>query len=320
MTKHKRKWRPPPGLIRLVDWLLAHSLFVVLKLARLLPTDTALNIGGWLTRSLGPFLREHHVAEENLAAAFPDLSGQQRKDILTRAWDNLGRTGAEYVFLDRIFDFDADNPDSGRFEVDGIKRFLAIRDSGKPAILFSAHLANWEILAVCAAAFDLDMTALFRPPNNAFVAERLDRVRRETMGKLVPSMTGAAIALGSALERGGRVGLLVDQFYHRGPALTFFGRKAQTNPLLGILARRFDCPVYGARTIRLAGGRFRLELFGPYDLPRDEGGEIDIDATMQMVTSIVEDWVREYPDQWLWMHRRWRGLSKNQKSRGRKPA
>ena len=293
-------------MVRQLDWLLAQVLFVLLKLARLLPTGAALDIGGWITRNLGPLLAEHRVAKNNLAVAFPEMSERQRQDILTGAWDNLGRTGAEYVFLDRIFDFDPEAPGSGRFEVDGIDQFLAIRDSGKPAILFSAHLANWEILAICAAAYDLDMTALFRPPNNAFVAERLDRVRRQTMGHLVPSMTGAAIALSGALERGGRVGLLVDQFYHKGPALTFFGRKARTNPLLGVLARRFDCPVYGARTIRLAGGRFRLKLHGPYELPRDASGEIDINETMQMVTSIVEDWVREHPDQWLWMHRRWR--------------
>lgn len=293
-------------MVRQLDWLLAQVLFVLLKLTRLLPTGAALDIGGWITRNLGPLLAEHRVAKNNLAVAFPEMSERQRQDILTGAWDNLGRTGAEYVFLDRIFDFDPEAPGSGRFEVDGIDQFLAIRDSGKPAILFSAHLANWEILAICAAAYDLDMTALFRPPNNAFVAERLDRVRRQTMGHLVPSMTGAAIALSGALERGGRVGLLVDQFYHKGPALTFFGRKARTNPMLGVLARRFDCPVYGARTIRLAGGRFRLELHGPYELPRDASGEIDINETMQMVTSIVEDWVREHPDQWLWMHRRWR--------------
>ncbi len=293
-------------MVRQLDWLLAQVLFVLLKLTRLLPTGAALDIGGWITRNLGPLLAEHRVAKNNLAAAFPEMSERQRQDILTGAWDNLGRTGAEYVFLDRIFDFDPEAPGSGHFEVDGIDQFLAIRDSGKPAILFSAHLANWEILAICAAAYDLDMTALFRPPNNAFVAERLDRVRRQTMGHLVPSMTGAAIALSGALERGGRVGLLVDQFYHKGPALTFFGRKARTNPMLGVLARRFDCPVFGARTIRLAGGRFRLELHGPYELPRDASGEIDINETMQMVTSIVEDWVREHPDQWLWMHRRWR--------------
>ncbi len=306
MTRKKRKRRTPSPLVRFFDWLLAQVLFVALKLVRLLPTGAALDFGGWLTRHLGPFLPEHRVAKKNLAAAFPEMSQRQRQDILTGAWDSLGRTGVEYVFLDRIFDFDPEAPDKGHFEVDGLERFLAIRDSGKPAILFSAHLANWEILAICAAAYDLDMTTLFRPPNNAFVAERLNRMRRETMGDLVPSLTGAAIALSSALERGGRVGLLVDQFYHRGPAPTFFGRKARTNPMLGMLARRFDCPVYGAHTIRLAGGRFRLELHGPYDLPRDESGEIDIEMTMQMVTSVVEGWVREHPDQWLWMHRRWR--------------
>lgn len=306
MTRKRRKRRPSPRVVRLLDWLVAQILFVLLKLARLLPTGAALNAGGWFTRHLGPFLPEHRIARTNLAAAFPEMSDKQREEILTGAWDNLGRTGVEYVFLDRFFDFDPTAPDRGSIEIEGTELLLAIRDSGKPAILFSAHLANWEILAVCAAAFDLDMTALFRPPNNAFVAERLDQVRGNAMDALVPTMTGAAFVLREVLGRGGRVGLLVDQFYHRGPGLRFFNRKARTNPLLGILARRFDCPVYGARAIRLAGGRFRLELSGPYDLPRDERGKIDIDETMQMVTSIIEGWVREHPDQWLWMHRRWR--------------
>ena len=86
----------------------------------------------------------------------------------------------------------------------------------------------------------------------------------------------------------------------------FFGRPALTNPIMGKFAKRFECPVHGVRVIRLPNHRFRLELTPPLDLPRDANGEIDVQGAMAMMTAVVEGWVREYPEQWLWMHRRWR--------------
>jgi KDO2-lipid IV(A) lauroyltransferase len=109
----------------------------------------------------------------------------------------------------------------------------------------------------------------------------------------------------SALDRGIHVGMLVDQKFRRGIAVPFFGKDAPSNPLLAKLARRYECPVHGARTVRLPDGRFRLEVTGEIELPRNEQGEVDIRATTVLVNGIVEGWVREYPEQWLWIHRRW---------------
>jgi KDO2-lipid IV(A) lauroyltransferase len=75
---------------------------------------------------------------------------------------------------------------------------------------------------------------------------------------------------------------------------------------LARLARNFDCPVFGARAIRLPGHRYRLELTDALVLPRDTHGKVEVATTMQLITSIIEGWIREHPEQWLWMHRRWR--------------
>ena len=83
------------------------------------------------------------------------------------------------------------------------------------------------------------------------------------------------------------------------------GRPVIANPLLAKLARQFDCPVLGARLIRLADGGFYLDITEPLELPRDGSGQIDIEGTTALVTNIVEGWVREYPEQWLWLHKRW---------------
>lgn len=121
------------------------------------------------------------------------------------------------------------------------------------------------------------------------------------------SRSGAVYELASVLERGGHVGLLVDQkFISRSRVrVTFFGRPVYANPLLAKLARQFDCPVHGARMVRLADGDLCLDITGPLHLPRDEGGQIDVQGATAMVTGVIEDWIREYPEQWLWLHKRW---------------
>jgi len=122
----------------------------------------------------------------------------------------------------------------------------------------------------------------------------------------VASSLGAPVTLGHALEEGRHVAMLVDQHYTRGVEVTFFGRKCKANPLIAMLAREVECPIYGTRVIRLPGNRFRGEISEEVKPVRDAKGRIDVAGTMQAITDVVEGWVREYPEQWLWVHRRWR--------------
>ena len=108
------------------------------------------------------------------------------------------------------------------------------------------------------------------------------------------------------LERGAAVGMLVDEHSGRGVDVRFFGRTCKVNPALAQFARRFECPVHGVRILRIQGSRFRIEITEAISLPRDAAGKIDVAAAMQTITSIIEDWVRERPEQWAWLQRRWR--------------
>jgi KDO2-lipid IV(A) lauroyltransferase len=186
------------------------------------------------------------------------------------------------------------------------KIVLRLRDDGKPALIFSAHLANWELAAVAAASYGLDTTVLFRRPNIDAVSDAVIAMRATCMGTLVPTGLEAPLKIAEALEHGSHVALLVDQYYVRGVPVTFFGRRTKANPLVARLARQIDCPVHGSRVVRHPGNRFRVEMTEALTLPRDADGKVDIEATMQMITDVVEGWVREHPEQWLWLHRRWR--------------
>src|SRR5690606_6117037 len=119
----------------------------VFGFARLIGPDRSGDFGAALARTIGPLLPAHKTALANIRAVYPQKSAAEAKAIARGAWDNLGRTGGEYPHLSRLFDFDPEAAEPGRVEVDGIDHFLALRDDGKPGIIFSAHLGNWELPA-----------------------------------------------------------------------------------------------------------------------------------------------------------------------------
>lgn len=271
------------------------------------PNKTA-NLFGRILRLIGPMTREQKIGRANLTAAFPEKSPQEIETVLAGVWDNLGRIGAEFAHLDHIWDYDPDRPEKSRIEFSARSEelFDQIRDDGKPALIFACHLGNWELPALAAVAHGLDAAILYRRPNIASADRIIQEMRSVKMGTLIPAGRDAPLRLAEALQNGQHVAMLVDQYLTNGVEVTFFGRKTRANPMLARLLRQVECPIHGVRIIRLPGHRFRAELSEEVKPVRDAAGQIDIQGTMQAITSVVEGWIREYPDQWLWLHRRWR--------------
>ncbi|MFD2237305.1 lipid A biosynthesis lauroyl acyltransferase [Aureimonas populi] len=289
------------------DWLIARFVFALFALLRLLPARAGTEAADRIARTVGPHLPRHRLALENLRLAYPERDEAWIEATARANWGQMGRLAAEYIYLDEIFDYDPDRPETeqGQIEVSGVEIFKELCERKGPFLFFTAHLGCFELLPICAATFGLEVTALFRQPNNRYIARRVLGARKTRGGHLVPSKAGAVWALAGTLERNGSVGMLVDQKFARGRPGTFFGRAVKTNPLLPKLARQFDAPVYPARSIRLPDGRYRLELMPALELPRDSAGGINVDASCQRLNDVVEGWVREHPEQWMWFHRRW---------------
>jgi KDO2-lipid IV(A) lauroyltransferase len=282
---------------------------LLLKLVRLVDVNRMANFGGWLLRTIGPRFRENDIARQQLTAAFPEKSSAEIDTILRGVWDNLGRVGAEFAQLDRLWDYDAAHPERPsrvEFRQEDTERFDRLAQDGKPALIFAAHLANWELPAICAATHGLDSAVLYRRPNITAVDRWLRQTRAASMGSLIATGLNAPMQIADALKRNAHVGMLVDQYFVRGVEVTFFGQRTMANPLLARLAQHFDCPIHGVRIVRLPDNRFRVELTDEIKPARDADGKIDIAATTQIIMSVVEGWIREHPEQWLWLHRRWR--------------
>lgn len=276
---------------------------LVYTVFRILPIDMASALGGWLSRSIGPHLGITERAVKNLRAAFPEKSEADIAAIVRGMWDNLGRVAAEYPHLGKI----VVGGDDGRVELIGGEYVDLLREDNRAGIFFSAHLGNWEIVSLGATQRGVPLDRVYREANNRLVEWLYRHGRTAVEGALIPKGAGGARALLKSLKSGRHLAMLVDQKMNDGIPVPFFGRDVMTAPALAELALRYDCPVVPARITRLKGARFRLMALAPLELIRTGDHQADVAANMAQVNALIEQWVRDTPEQWLWLHNRWPG-------------
>ena len=259
----------------------------------LMKAETASDIGGWIGRTIGPRMGASKKAQTNLKNAMADLDDDARKKIIVDMWDNMGRVMAEYPHLRYIIE--------NLVEIEGEEHVRALGED-RAAIIIGAHLSNWELLAFCFNyRLNLPVNSLYRKPNNPYTAKLLDKARNpEQRGAYIPKSSQGVREMVNTLKSGGRLGQLIDQKYNRGIAADFLGRPAMTSPAFAQLALKFSCPVLPMQTIRTGGCRFKFIFHPPIQTEGRTQEEIVLSAH-----KLLEEWIRERPGQWLWLHRRW---------------
>ncbi len=266
----------------------------------LLPVDWASAVGGALARRLGPLLGISKRARLNLRRAFPELPETEIARIVAGMWDNLGRVAAEYPHLQEFRVFEP----GGRVETHGFEHIDRAVAAGRRMIVFSGHIANWEIGSLAGVQYGISVAQIYRAANNPLVDRLIARLRGDR-DEFIPKGAVASRRAIAALNRGMHLGLLADQKLNDGIPVPFFGRPAMTAPALAYLALRFDCDVFPLRVERLAGARFRVTVAPPLPLPRSGDRHADAAALMAAVNATLEAWIRDRPELWLWVHRRW---------------
>ncbi len=266
---------------------------------RLLGVERASGLGGWLLRTLGPLTGTQKTVMRNLRIAFPDMPADEREALALAQWDQTGRTFAELAVMDHL------TPEGGRVEVVGMERLHALRDSGKPAVLISGHLANFEVMAAVIMAAGVPCQVTYRAANNPYV-DALIRQSRERYGiRLFAPKGDGTRELMAGMKRGDSIALLVDQKYNQGPEVEFFGQPVNASPGAARLALKFDTVMLPLSVVRLPGVRFRVTAHEPIVVNRSDDKASDTLAGIQAANRFVEDRVKEHPVDWFWVHKRW---------------
>lgn len=288
------------GVWRDLGWRLEAVAFRALfALLRALGVEGASNLGGRLLRALGPRTGTHRTVRRNLRIAFPDMDPSERERLAMDQWEQTGRTFAELAVMDQL------TPEGGRVEVVGLERLHAVRDSGKPVVLISGHLANFEVMAAVIMAAGVPCQVTYRAANNPYV-DALIRQSRERYGiRLFAPKGDGTRELMAGMKRGDSIALLVDQKYNQGPEVEFFGQPVNASPGAARLALKFGTVMQPLSVVRLPGVRFRVTAHEPIAVPDTGDKAADVIAGVQAANRFVEDRVREVPVDWFWVHKRW---------------
>ena len=281
-----------------IEYILVSCLMMIFKN---LSPSTASNCGGMIARHLGPHLSINRKVKRHILKAFPLLNEPAIDKIVYDMWDNLGRTFAEYPHLEKI----------GKHHVELVGSDILddINRAEQPAVLISAHLANWEVAAPCfLLQKNFAMDLIYRAPNNPHVDIILENYR-SLFGKLktYPKSKTGMRGVVDALSKKRHIGILIDQKFNGGIEANFFGAPAMTSPVFVQLAQKYKCPLVPARIERIGSAcRFRVTLFRPIDYQNREPLDVITEAHQ-----FLEESIKLNPGQWIWLHRRWRESPKN---------
>ena len=272
-------------------------------LRRLGPVRSS-NLGGGIARAVGPHLGVSRIADRNLRQALPELDDTARARIIRGVWDNLGRTVAE---LPHLASFQR-TPSGPGWEITGEQHLEMVRAGGGPVVFFSGHFGNWEMVLPIAASLGVRVAGFYRAASNVRLDAVIQGLRQAALGTGVAMFAkgaaGARRAL-SHLERGGSLGLLVDQKMNDGIAVPFFGPAAMTAPALAQFALRFNMPILPVHVERLGPGRFRMVCEPALSVPPAGSRAGDVRAISTAMNATLERWIRAEPQSWLWLHQRW---------------
>ncbi|MCZ6764997.1 MAG: lauroyl acyltransferase [Alphaproteobacteria bacterium] len=286
---------------RLVYVIQGIPALVLVGLFRLIPLDAGSAIGGWLGRHIGPLLPRSAQARTALETAFPEKKPLEIERILVAMWDNYFRTAIEYAHLPRLLATSGNN----RVEIVDEQKLRAAMATGKPVLIFSGHIANWEVVTLPLLRQGGRIGVVYRKSNNPIV-DRLITARRGVQDyELLPKGRRGAAGMLSVVKAGGSLAMLVDQKHNEGIVVPFLGRDAMTSTATADLAHKFGVVILPVRPERLGGARFRVTVADPVacDAQAERGPEIA--RVTAAINDILSGWIRNRPEQWMWFHRRW---------------
>ena len=269
-------------------------------ISRIIGLNLSSYLGGILVWSYGLFSKRNLIGIKNLNLAFPKKSNLEKKKILRKMWYHFGRVIGEYPHLHKIKIYKNRN-----LKIIGINNLLDPLKKDKNCIYFSAHIGNWELSSHPLTQNGFKINFVYRALNNKFADDLLKKIRFKYGVKLIKKGAEGAKECIKALKKKENLGMLIDQKMNDGLPVNFFNKVAMTAPAIAKFALKFRCQIVPALCIREKGIKYKIEYFKPiqYSFLKKLGSEEKI---MLYLNKIIEKWIIEHPEQWIWVHDRWK--------------
>ena len=277
---------------------------IALILLKYIPLSLRRMLAGLLAR-LGYRLSLKHrlIALHNLGRSFPEKKLEEIIKIAKKSYQNFSFVAAEF------FDIPYLNKDNLNrwIRIEGLDNYTQTCKEGKGVLLFSAHFGNWEIGNAALAIMTRPFIFVYRILDSPLMEKAITGVRA-SYGNISLSKENTMRKMIRLLKDSATINLLIDQnvAWYEGVFVDFFGRKACTTSGLALLAMHTGAPVLPAFTRRMSNGKYLLEIGKKVEIITSGNREVDILINTQNFTRIIEEQIRKYPEQWFWVHQRWK--------------
>ncbi len=268
-----------------------------------LPFCLAKKLGVALALSVKIFLPERRrLVLENLSKTFKELKRDKILSIAENVWKNLGLNLVEFIKIEHI-----NKGNYTKFVEFENEEYLknALREN-KGVFLLTAHLGNWELMGAALSLHGYKIMVVARALENKYVNTEVNRIRELSGEKIVDEHKGIRESL-KWLKSNGCVGILLDQHITEGNVIVdFLGRPAATSPIIALLAKKTGAKIVPLYNFRLASGKIKIVFEKPVELKNTENHREDLITNTEIFNKIIGNWILKYPDQWFWLHNRWK--------------
>jgi KDO2-lipid IV(A) lauroyltransferase len=275
------------------------------KISSFLPRKVVLILGGLFGRTAYLLDRKRkRTGLANLELAFGDsLSEKQRKNIIRRAYIQIGKSAVDVFLFPRF----TDKAIGKTILYEGLEHIKGAYASKRGVFLFSAHFGNWELVAHMQGHLGLPLNLVTRPLDNPYI-EQLAKKYRTLSGNSVIYKKEAVRGMLKSISDGQGVAIVIDQNVREKPNIfvDFFGHLASTTPSLALLALKTKAAIIPVFSILRDDGTYRIIYEKEVELPSTGDRQQDVQELTQKCTSLIEEYVRQYPHLWMWMHQRWK--------------
>ena len=284
-----------------ISYLLEYTIVLILfYIFKFIPINIVSFIGGKLFQIVGPLSKSHQTAIGNFKKVFPDLNSKEIKTNISKSWNNLGKTFIELTILNKLL-----NEKNKRIEIVGMEHLNQIKKKNEQAIFFGIHQANWELLVPTLDKLGISLGAIYRHINNPYINKLILNIRNKTLLSkktfYTPKGKEGAKDILSAINKGKSIILLIDQKDNAGSEVKLFNFNVKTQIGFLKIAKKNNLQLIPVQTIREKINNFKI-IFHPHLIPSNTYHN-DIDF-MSEIHTLIEKWIKENPDQWLWQHKR----------------
>jgi KDO2-lipid IV(A) lauroyltransferase len=296
-----------------VVWLIEAGLFIILSIpVAILPLKLSIKAGeilGLLVFYLWGSRRR--IAIENLENSISSnaiTTAEPAEKVIRDNFKNLGKSFAEVIKI--YYGFGKKVIDS--VDIEGIENFNQAKSKGKGILSLTGHCGNWELMAIATSAKLSGITIVARPINNPYINKFVESIRQK-YGNSVIYKQKALKPIIQALKNNDSVGILMDQAVipGEGYVIDFLGRGAWTTKMPALLARKTGAAVLPA-FIHRTDGRHKIKIYPQVELSGDNDKENAIKEDTKKFSRYIEEYIKEHPSEWLWIHRRWKRVNSNQ--------